>query len=499
MAQKIIGNSSGNVLEVDSNNNAKVNLPTTPAQAGYAQGVYVPNSSHPKIIQVMEDGAIFSTLFRTEMDLDFNSSATNWSPRIGTNATTMTKSVVNGYMRLNNGAITTTATGISIYTYKTLNIFQYRELRVRFNIRHNNSLATNKQMEWGLGNYNFAAGQANLMNEFIGFRITPGGNLIGVLAYTTGGAPTELNVNINSGTPYSDNTNRVYEVRISHRKIEFWAEGTFQGSLAIAPDVYRIVKGIGYPVIARLFNSGTASAAPTLDVGEITAMRLGSDSEISLALACAGMDKVSHYFQPDLGMSAATHNAPASGTTPTAATGSNTASVLNTTAQLGGFYRMNGASFNVAAHSNVLISGFQNPALPVANGAGNNGRNFYVTAVVISPQVVSGALTGGPYTALWFLAVGATALSLATTDADGTTALAAKAPRIFPISRHCGFAAAAAAGTLETGAGDFTTIFRTPIPVHPGEFFCLGQRLTTVTPVTAGTIDGGIYVNGFWE
>ena len=36
MSVKIVGNSSGNVAEVNSNNQVAVNLPTTATQAGYA-------------------------------------------------------------------------------------------------------------------------------------------------------------------------------------------------------------------------------------------------------------------------------------------------------------------------------------------------------------------------------------------------------------------------------------------------------------------------------
>lgn len=496
---KLLDSAGTNQAGVDSNGNVKVNGPTTPSQAGYQQTTYVANSSNTKGMQVTEDGGVVNATHRPLIDLDFNSAATLWTPKIGTNATTHTKIVTNGYMRLNNGASVATTTGIAIYTWQILNVFHGRELRLRFNIKHTNAAATNKQMEWGMGYYNFAAGQANGMNEFIGFRITAGGVLQGVLAYTTGGAPTETTVTVNGGTPYTDGENKVYEVRISHRKIEYWADGTLWNTISIATDVYSIIKATGYPAIARVFNSGVPSAAPILYVGQITAYRLGADADLSHAAICATQGKGSLYWQPDLGMAANTHNAPASGTAPTAATGSNVASVLNTTAQMGGFYRMNGASFNVVAHSNVEIAAFQNPTIPTANGAGNDGRIFYVTSIKLSPQVITTALTGGPYTAIWFAAFNSSAISLATADADGTTAMAARAPRIFPLPRVVSFAAAAALGTLETGAGDFTVDFPTPEPIYPGLFLVIGQRLLTVTAVTAGTIDGGIYVNGYWE
>lgn len=494
------GSNTAGKMNVDANYNGNVTLPSVNTQSGFARLTYLGNSSNAKDAQITEEGLQIVGESTTLLDLSFNSGSATWSPKIGTNATTQTKAVTNGFMRLNSGSSAATTTGIAIYTTHVINLFQAQEIRVRFRVKHTNATATNKQMEWGVGYYNFAAGQANAMNEFIGFRITAGGALQGVLAYSTGGAPTESTVTVNGGTPYTDGQAKTYEIRISERKVEYWADGTLWNTIAIAADVYALLKSTAYPAICRVFNSGAASAAPILDIGTITAQSIGSDINYYPQLIAAQQDRITHYWQPELltGAGTATFNFPASLTVPTAATGSNTASVLNNTANLGGFYRMNGASFNVATHSNILIAGYQNPAITQANGATISSRDLAVTSITVSPQIITTVLAGGPYTAIWFATVGSTALSLATTDADGTTAAAAKAPRLIPLSRVSSFAAAAAVGTVESGGGDFTVYFNTPLIVHPGEFLCIGQRLISVTAVTSGTIDGAIYVNGYW-
>ena len=496
---RIEGSVSGNVAEVDSNNNLKANLPTVSSQAGFAQLTYNPNSSNVKPLQVTEYGIGLFSKQTPSFQLSFNGAGTQ-TTKIGTNATTMAKAVTNGFMRLNSGSITTTTTGISIYSYRVFEISAEKETHITFNIKHTNAAATNKQMEWGLGYYGFAAGQAAAMNEFIGFRVTAGGVLQGVLAYSTGGAPTETTVNINSGVPFTDGQVKEYELRISNRKIEFWANGTLQNTIAIATDVYSVIKGVGYPVIARVFNSGAASAAPILDVGTISVAEIGFQAECEEGTIKAKQGNGTHYYQPDLQTGAGTNpmNFPATGAGATAATGSNTASVLNNAAILGGMYAMNGASIT-AANANVLVSSFQNPVIPTANGAGNNGRNLIITGLSISPTVVTTVLVGGPYAAVWFAAVGNSATSLATTDADGTTAIPTKAPRLIPLTRIQSYAASAAAGTIETGSGDTQYTFRTPIVVHPSEFFSLGLRVLSATAVTSGVISGQIYVNGYWE
>lgn len=115
-------------------------------------------------------------------------------------------------------------------------------------------------------------------------------------------------------------------------------------------------------------------------------------------------------------------------------------------------------------------------------------------------MIITAALTGGGFTALWFAALGHTAVSLATTDADGTTAVAQKAPRFFPLTLCQTYAAAAALGAISTDIGDHTYTFQTPLVVHPGEFFALGFRTIAVTAaITAGSADCFIGVNGYWD
>jgi len=500
------GSSSAGKANVDSNYNLQTVTPTTNTQSGFVRQTYLANSSNAKDAQVTEAGAAVLGAIVPIWEIAFNGTgSTTWNTKLGTNATTMTKAVSSGFMQLNSGSSVTTTQGISIYSNSVFLLLQNNELRVKMNIKHNNSAATNKQMEWGIGYYNFAAGQANAMNEFIGFRITAGGVLQGVLAYSTGGAPTETTVNINSGTPYTDLTSKEYELRISNRKVEYWANGTLHNTISIATDVYAVLKAVAYPFIARVFNSGTASAAPLLYVGTVQVSRVGDDGLADLPTAKARMDKGTHYFQPDLLTGAGTNpmNFPASGTAPTAATGSNTASVLNNTAQLGGLFSMNIASFLTTNNSNILVSSYTNPAIPAANGAASNGRNLIITGFTVTAMTVTTAGGGGTggFGGQWFMAVGHTATSLATADADGTTAVAQKAPRLIVHPRAFTFAVNPAAGTIETGSGDFSMYFNTPIVVHPGEVVATGIRETLNPSVahTSGVLQGGVYLNGYWE
>jgi hypothetical protein len=496
------GSSTAGKANVDANYNLQVNLPTTVSQSGYAQKAYSPNSAVSRINRINEDGQAYYAEGRQVFHADFNAVTVVQSARWGTNATTMTKAVqTNGFMRLNNGAITTTSTGVAIYSNRVITIENGYDYRVRFQLRHANAVATNKQVDAGLGYYLFAAGQANAMNEFIGFRWTTAGGLLGVLETSEGGAAGAQTVSINSNVPYSDNVAREYEILITELEVQFWVDGVYQARIAKQSTMYGVIKGCSLPFIFRQFHSGAASAAATFDIAQISVIKIGADDGQSHPARMAAMDKSSYYQQPDIQTTATlTHNLPASGSVPTAATGSNTASVLNSTAQMGGFFRMNGATITATVHSTFWVAGYLNPAVPTAIGVGVNSRNFYVTGITVTPLVVSTVLVGGGFAAIWFAAIGATALTSATTDADGTTAVAQKTDRLVPLARVTSFGAAAAVGTLETGAGDSTVQFATPLVIHPGEHLKIGLRTTFVTAaVTSGTIDGAINVNGYWD
>jgi hypothetical protein len=280
---------------------------------------------------------------------------------------------------------------------------------------------------------------------------------------------------------------------------EFYVAGVYQTRISRDPGSWALVKGVALPFLCRVFNSGAASAACTVDLASLSVIRMMGEV-MPQPLIAAAMDKHSYYTQPDiLATAVQTHPFPASGTAPTAAVGSNTASAFNLVTALGGLYRNTLTGVTVTLSTNILVSAFQNPAIPTAAGEATNARDFIVTGLMISPMVVTTALVGGGFTGVWFAAIGATATSLATTDADGTTAVAQKAPRFVPLTLVSTLAATAALGVVSTDVGDHQFVFPTPIVVHPGEFLSIGFRTLAVTAaVTAGSVDGTINVNGYW-
>jgi hypothetical protein len=508
MASIDSGLSTANKANVDSNYNLQVNLPTIATQAGYVQLTYAPSSSINKTARNTTVGEALSTTPVLLFEEEFNTSSASFSSRWGTNVTTMTAVAANGWMRLNSSAITNTATGVSMYTYKTFKRSKGSELRVQFTLKHTNAIATNKQADFGLGYYGFATGQAAAMNEFIGFRFTTGGGFEAVLESTTGGAATTQTVNINGNVPYSDGFFRRYELIITEGNVEYWAQPIAGDPLILVAVIERVAEGnfavtksAALPIMMRVFNSGVASAAATFDIGAINIHKYGGESALPHPTQMSSMGKSSFYHQPDLVVAATQpHVFPNTGTSAPSVIAGNAAAAIGSVSQMGGLFQLTGSAITATAESNIIVSAFQNPVIPTATGAPLNNRNFICTGITIQPLIVNVVLAGGGFVATWFVGVGGTTVSLATTDTNGTTLMAAKGSRLVPLSTTDSLVAAAVAGTVSTRDGDSTIEFTTPVIVSPGEFLHVGFRTRYVAAaITSGNLQGGVYVHGYWE
>lgn len=496
MDSKIVGSVTGNGAEVDSNNNLKVNLPVAPLQAGFMQNSFTRDAATARITRVTEEGEMYGAVGRLMFYADFNG-ATLLNNQWNTQATTLTAVLTNGFVKLNGGLVTTLNTGVSISSARGFSIEDGQALRVRQKIRHTQGSIINKQFDFGIGMYAVAAAQAGAMVEFAGFRWTLTGGLIGVLATTLGGAATEATVNINGGVPLSDNVTRTYEVLVTTNTAEFWIDGVYQASLSRQADAPCIFKGAAYPVLNRLYFTTAPVSAPSFDIGETAVVKLGPEADLPISYRQALMGRHSSYAQTGLvGTTGNTAVSVANAAAITATVGSNTASAST---GLGGYYACTATNMGVALN-NIIMNTYQNPAFPIAAGAATNGRNLVITGIRISPMVVTTALTGGGFVANWWVSIGNTAVTQATTDAAGTTTLGTKSPRIIPLSVIDSLAAAAAAGVVATRVGDSYYPLETPIVVHPGEFISVGCKILQAgAAVTAGVVTGAVGYGGYWD
>ena len=498
---KIALSSTSGELKTDGNDNARVNLPTTGTQAGFSRLNYLRDAATSREVNISEEGGLKTRQGRLLFHTNFNGAAAGAliNNQFNQQTTTMTLALNAGFLRFNNSAITTLNTGAAVFTHRTFSTEAKNTLALSAHIRHTQGAIANKQFDFGFGYYDIAANQAATMNEFAGFRWTQAGALIGVLEYSAGGAPTTVTVNINGGVPYADSAVKRYEIQLSQERVEFWIDGAYVAEIVRQPDAPGTAKANGYPVIARLFNGASAPAsAPVFDVANVNVARYGYEADIPLPTRQALMGR--HSNQGQAGLTTTNGNTAliqASGTAPTGTTGSNT---VTTITGLGGYYALNGAAVTATAHSNIIICSYQNALLPEAVGAALDARNLVITDIMISPMVVTTVLAGGGATWEWFVATGATALSLATTDAAGTTALGTVSPRVMPLPIFDTVAAAAAVGTVATRVGDSSISLQTPLIVPNGTFFVVGIRsIYVAAAITSGVMMGGIGISGFWD
>lgn len=487
---------------LDANGNLEVNLPLNPLHAGFGQLAFLKSPNNARVARINAEGEVRMAQNTRLFDCDFNGPAAGallnnqWNQQ----ATTMASVINAGFLRLNSGGITTINTGISVNTYLTFPTHDMSTLKLSALVRHANGSVANKQMDLGFGYYDVAAAQNAAMNEFVGFRWTQAGNLLGVLEYSAGGAPTTVTVNLNGGVPFSDNVARAYELFVDEAFVDFYVDGVWLGSIPLQADAPGLLKASGYPVIMRLFNGASApSLAPIFDIGGVVVGRIGPGQNEDRATLQVAQGR--HATRAQAGVQSAngsTNSVPASGTAPGALVASNTVSGL---VGLGGYGRVTLTGVVAAAHTELIMASFQNPAVPETAGAANNGRALVLTDLMISPLIVSVLMAGGGFTAEWFLAYGSTALSLATADAVGGAAIGTKSPTKIPLPIFDTLAAAAAAGTIATRTGEQGLIpLQTPIVINPGEFVHVGLRTMFVAAaVTAGAVDYGIGFSGYWQ
>lgn len=491
------GGSAANKVNVDANFQLAVGLTTSPALAGYVQQSYVPIAGLPRTQRITVNGSGYVSVPTSVMALSFNSSQTTWAPLINTMATTMTRAPTAGFMRLNASLSMAANVGVSVTTVALVPCTRASETRVRTVVRTLGGVTASKQIDIGVGLYPVAAGQSAAMAEFAGFRWTQSGTLQGVVETSAGGAAVSTTIAIPGGVP-SDNVAREYEVVLNADRVEFWVDRIMLASIVIGSDVYAVFKARAYPWCARLFHSAAPASLVLVDIGSVDVVVLGSDV-VDVGTAAASQQRSSVYLPPDVftASSPMANSVPASASAPTAVVTSNVVAALASTF-LGGAFRLNPVGA-LALNQVNWATGFANPAVSSAVGAAANARALRVTSIAISPLVVTTALIGGGVTAQWLVGIGGTALAGPPVDADGATALATRAPRLFVFPLISVLAAAAAVGAVSTQIGDAQLLLPSPLFLQPGEFLQIGLRpLSVAAAHTGGTIDGAVFVNGDW-
>lgn len=477
MAVDIKGGTSGVSVDVDANKRMLVALNdgSSPAQVG---GV--------RAFQEGDTGSVTGTALLRSVEADedyrmriapealfdcetFNYTAQN-TGKFAYRNTTMAITWSASGLTTNSGNITTLTTGVGFNTYAEFPILGASQLYCEIEGSFTATPTTNTIIDFGM--CRIATTNPFAPTDGVYFRLTSAG-LSGVI--NSNG--TETTTSVFSFT-YTNNRKYQFIIAMHERSVEFWIDGVLYATLDTPVGQGQPCMSSSLPFSLRhAITGGAAGAALSFVLNDYT-ISIGGPN-IALTASVLGQRIYGSYQGLSGGTMGSLANF-ANSANPTAAVPTNTTAALGS--GLGGqFWETD----TLAVTTDGIIMSYQIPA-----GTANvQGRRLVLRSVKID-SFVQTALTGGGYNAVWSLAFGHTAVSIATAEAA-----AAKIARRVPLGNQTVASAAAALTLLQTVSLDFGDA---PVFVNPGEFIAVVKKKVGTAP-SAGVIAHTISLTYGWE
>jgi hypothetical protein len=379
-------------------------------------------------------------------------------------------SVGGGFLTFNATALTTAASGQICRTHRTFPVLG--NFPVTIDVWFSLALVPQAQnvIEIGLGIPGIAV--ANAPSDGIYMLIDAAGALQLVSNYngtlTTSGAIT-----LPAAVTWT--AGRVYhaEMVVHGNRVELYFDGLYIGQVlrSSAATVGGMSQNQSGYLFARWFNAAATVGAQKLNIARCwPATRAGLGDHLASApdgAAVAQLDSIVNSTAP---VSAALSNSTAG-------------------------YLAPGGNFQFAAvagaETDYALFAYQVP-VPATT---QPGRNMVITGIDIDSFNTGAATATTPTLLTWYLGIGATAVSLATTDAVSTTTTRAPHKKFlgaqsFPIGAAIGARADRALSV------DFS---QSPMVVEPGAFLHVILRMPVATATAAQVVRGGVAIKGYFE
>jgi hypothetical protein len=392
-----------------------------------------------------------------------------------TSTMTIDQSTNAGLLTLNASGVTATGNHVVLRTYRTFPVLNAAPTYLYFAAIGVNQTATNAQCDIGLG---YALTTA-APTDGVFFRWKLNGDLVGVLC----------NNSVETETPaltkISDAERGEYLIVMNDEDVEFWIDGIFRARLTAVTTYtgHGVTRSPALPFVARLFNSGTAGAAKSLRIAEVS-ISMGDIATNRLwASQMAGMELGAHQIPP--GATAAQSATWGNSAAPASIVLANNGAGANTLATLGGLYQF---AAPAGAETDYVIFTYLVPAGSVTQP----GKNLVIRGIRIDTVNTGAAVATTPTTIFWALGVGGTAADLAT--ADSLTA-ATRAFRRIPLGVQS-FVVGALAGAV---ANTVDVNLDAPVVVAPGTRVNGIVRVPIGTATASQVIRGTFFVNGYFE
>lgn len=388
---------------------------------------------------------------------------------------TMTITQANGLLNLNAGAAVATGNHVVLRTWRTFPLISSAPIYLYFTAIGINQTATNAQADVGLG---FATTTATA-TDGVFFRWKLDGSLVGVLCNNS------VETETTEITQIADNERGEYLIVLNDENVEFWIDGVLRKTLTAVTTYsgHGVVQSTALPFVARLFNSGTASAAKRLGIAEMSVTLGDLNSNRLWATQMVGSELGSYQSPPG---AAATQSALwTNSAAPSATTLANNGAGANTSTALGGLFSF---AAPASAETDFVIFVYQVPAGSVTQP----GKNLMVRGIRIETMNSGATVATTPTTLWWALGVGSTAADLATSD---SLTAAGRAPRRIPLGMQS-FAIGAVVGATATPVD---VNLDAPVMVPAGLRLHVIVRIPVGTATASQVIRGMCMINGYFE
>lgn len=471
----VIKGYSNNLADVDSDGNLKVNLPTVLSGAGYAS-----------IVSEIDSGSVTGTRlqrqsdasqdYRTRVGIDkilwqdtFNHAILNTSRYAGVTST-QTITLAGGFLNMNAGASVASGAVSRVQTFRPFTLFGTYPLYLDFKLKFSVALQANSVIEFGLG----LAATTAAPTDGVFFRAS-GGQLNGVMNNNG----TEITAS-NIFTPVANEVNH-YLIVVGMDSVEFWVDDILRATIDVPTSLGSPCQSNALPLLIRNYNSSTVTTAIQLNIAQL-AVTLGdmdSGKDWATTMVANGQSALS---APDGQTAAQTANY-ANSAAPASATLSNTTAGYAT---LGGQFQFAAVA---GAEMDYALFAYLNPVATAAIP----GKTLVITGVRIDTFNTGAAVATTPTLLQWAIAVGSTAVSLAT--ADSATA-GARAPRRLLLGSQ-----SMAVGTAVGGNADknIDVDFGSPLIVEAGSYCHIILKMPVATATGSQVIRGVVMVNGYFE
>lgn len=485
-AQIDTGSSTAGKANVDSTFNLKVDLDDNDATAGFCTMTSEVDDGTSLGYRTMRSPEVtpdFRLRVGTDtplLDLSFEGSVLATSVLQQTSVSGMSIVQAGGYYSLNAANAVAATNRATFQSYRTVPLFGSFPTYIEFWAREANDTATNVISEWGVG---YPGAAVAVPTDGVFFRRVSGGQLYGVLNFgsveTATVALNTTNVQGRDGAGFYDATEtNHYVVAINNDSAEFWINDTLVGDVSVPSTQGSPASSSAQPVFARVYvpTGLTASAGRRFEIGYLSASLGDANMNQSFWMTSSAMGRGAYQTQP--GVAAAQTTNWANSAAPTTATLSNTAASYTT---FGGQWRIAAVA---GAETDYALFGFQVPA----GTATLAGRTLHITGVRIGEtwnEVVAVATT--PTVFQWAIAVGSTAVSLATADAVGTSS-----PKRKPLGAQS-FVVGDAVGAIKPGFDNDIGMAATP-----GTFVHIILKVPVGTATATETFRGTVSIDGYY-